>query len=152
MEELLTAARHGDNTAFDALVAPYRGELRAHCYRMLGGVHDADDAVQDALLGAWRGLAAYEGRASVRSWLYRIATNACLKLIRDRPKRLLSADYFARVRRRGDLGEPQVDKAWLEPYPSSPEDTLRAAGKRRAGVRRRAAAPAGHATGRADPA
>jgi RNA polymerase sigma-70 factor (TIGR02960 family) len=121
--DLLTAARDGDTGAFDQLVAPYRGELRAHCYRMLGGVHDADDAVQEALLGAWRGLAGFEGRASVRSWLYRIATNACLKQLRDRPKRLLSADYFAAADDVADLGEPQVDKAWLDPYPSGPEDS-----------------------------
>jgi RNA polymerase sigma-70 factor (TIGR02960 family) len=108
---------------FDQLVAPYRGELRAHCYRMLGTVHDADDAVQDALLGAWRGLDTYEGRASFRNWLYRIATNACLKLLRDRPKRLLSADYFPAADDVADLGEPQLDKAWLDPYPSGPEDS-----------------------------
>jgi RNA polymerase sigma-70 factor (TIGR02960 family) len=123
VDDLLTAARDGDTAAFDQLVAPYRGELRAHCYRLLGGVHDADDAVQDALLGAWRGLSGYEGRASVRSWLYRIATNACLKQLRDRPRRLLSADYFPAANDVGDIGEPQLDKAWLEPYPTGPEDS-----------------------------
>jgi RNA polymerase sigma-70 factor (TIGR02960 family) len=121
--DLLAAARDGDTVAFDQLVGPYRGELRAHCYRMLGAVHDADDAVQDALLGAWRGLGGYEGRASVRSWLYRIATNACLKQLRERPKRLLSADYFSASDNVWELGEPQLDKAWLEPYPSGPEDS-----------------------------
>jgi RNA polymerase sigma-70 factor (ECF subfamily) len=123
VEELLSAARAGDNSAFDQLVSPYRGELRAHCYRMLGGVHDADDAVQDALLGAWRGISSFEGRAAFRSWLYRIATNTCLKQLRDRPKRLLSADYFPAADGVEDLGTPQVGKAWLEPYPSGPEDT-----------------------------
>ena len=120
MDDLLTAAREGDTVAFDQLVAPHRSELRAHCYRMLGAVHDADDAVQDALLGAWRGLSGYEGRASVRSWLYRIATNACLKQLRDRPKRMLSADYFPAANDVWDIGEPQLDKAWLDPYPTGP--------------------------------
>lgn len=123
MENLLAAALSGDTSAFDQLVAPYRGELRAHCYRMLGTVHDADDAVQDALLGAWRGLSGFQGRAAFRSWLYRIATNTCLKQLRDRPKRLLSADYFPAANGVDDLGAPQLDKAWLEPYPSGPEDT-----------------------------
>jgi RNA polymerase sigma-70 factor (TIGR02960 family) len=120
---LLDAARAGDTAAFDELVVPFRNELRAHCYRMLGGVHDADDAVQDALLGAWRGLAGFEGRAAFRSWLYRIATNACLRQLQDRPKRLLSADYFPAADNVDDLGTPETSKAWLEPFPSSPEDT-----------------------------
>ena len=75
----------GDDDAFRRLVEPHRRELHAHCYRMLGSVHDADDALQDALLRAWRGLASFEGRSSLRSWLYRIATNACLDLISRRP-------------------------------------------------------------------
>jgi RNA polymerase sigma-70 factor (TIGR02960 family) len=105
---------------FDELVAPHRDELRAHCYRMLGSVHDAEDALQDALLGAWRGFAGFEGRSSVRSWLYRIATNACLRLIRERPKRLLSADHHPARSDVHDLGEPDVEEAWLDPYPSDP--------------------------------
>ena len=121
--DLITAARDGDTAAFDQLVAPYRGELRAHCYRIVGGVHDADDVVQEALLGAWRGLGGYEGRASIRSWLYRIATNACLRQVRDQPQRLLSTDYFRPADDVWDLGEPVLDKAWLDPYPSGPEDS-----------------------------
>ena len=113
-EQLLEAARRADQGAFELLVAPYQAELRAHCYRMLGAVHDADDALQEALLGAWRGLASFEGRSSLRSWLYRIATNACLRLIRQRPRRLLSIDHppTSDVH---DLGEPSGD--WVEPYP-----------------------------------
>jgi RNA polymerase sigma-70 factor, ECF subfamily len=118
-QELLKAARGGDSNAFDRLIAPYHGELHAHCYRMLGGVHDAEDALQDALVGAWRGLRGFEQRSSVRSWLYRIATNACLKLIRQRPRRLLSADYHPAASSPGDLGDPDTGKAWVEPYPDS---------------------------------
>ena len=74
----LTLAREGDDAAFTRLVAPLRRELHAHCYRMLGSTHDADDALQDALLRAWRGLGGFEGRASLRSWLYTVATRTCL--------------------------------------------------------------------------
>ena len=91
--DLLEAARADDHGAFERLVAPYRRELRAHCYRMLGAVHDADDALQDTLIGAWRGLGGFEGRSSLRAWLYRIATNACLRMIRQRPQRLVPLDF-----------------------------------------------------------
>src|SRR5215212_6375278 len=91
-DEVLESARQGDAAAFEQLVAPYRGELHAHCYRMLGSVQDAEDALQDALLGAWRGLSGFEERSSLRSWIYRITTNACLKLARRRPHRLLTID------------------------------------------------------------
>src|SRR5918992_4732495 len=87
--QLLSAARRGDEDAYRRLVEPRRAELHAHCYRMLGSVPDAEDALQDALLRAWQGLPRFEGRSSLRSWLYRIATNACLDVFARRPKREL---------------------------------------------------------------
>src|SRR5881396_1243937 len=91
--ELLQAARAGDEGAFRRLLEPHRGGLHAHCYRMLGSVHDAEDALQDSLLRAWRGLPRFEGRSSLRSWLYRIATNTCLDVAAKRPKRVLPIDH-----------------------------------------------------------
>jgi RNA polymerase sigma-70 factor, ECF subfamily len=99
-------------TDFEAAVAPFRGELHAYCYRMLGSVHDADDALQDALLRAWRGMDRFEGRSSFRSWLYRIATNASLDLIERRPKRVLPIEL-----------DGEEEPLWLEPYPDPPEAT-----------------------------
>ena len=87
-----TAAFADDEAAYQRLVEPHRRELHAHCYRMLGSVQDAEDALQDALLRAWRGLDRFEGRSSHRSWLYRIATNTCLDTIARRPKRILPID------------------------------------------------------------
>jgi RNA polymerase sigma-70 factor (ECF subfamily) len=115
--DLLQAARGGDQNAFARLVEPRRGELHAHCYRMLGSVHDAEDALQDALLRAWRGLQTFEGRSSLRSWLYRIATNACLDAIGRRPKRVLPVDYGPAADPHTPPGEPIVESVWLEPYP-----------------------------------
>ena len=92
-QELVTAAGAGSESAFATLVEPYRGELHAHCYRMLGSVHDAEDALQDTLLRAWRAIGRFEGRSSLRSWLYTIATNTSLNLIAKRPKRVLPIDY-----------------------------------------------------------
>jgi RNA polymerase sigma-70 factor, ECF subfamily len=102
----LAAARAGDEGAFRQLVEPYRRELHAHCYRMLGSLHDAEDALQETLLAAWRGLARFEGRSSLRSWLYRIATNECLDVLEQRPRRALPV---------GDV--PSGETAWVEPYP-----------------------------------
>jgi RNA polymerase sigma-70 factor (ECF subfamily) len=115
--ELLEAARRGDEGAFRDLVEPYRRELHAHCYRMLGSVHDAEDALQDALLRAWRGLGRFEGRSSLRSWLYTIATNTSLNQIAKRPKRVLPLDYGPATDPADGVGEPPTENIWLEPYP-----------------------------------
>jgi RNA polymerase sigma-70 factor, ECF subfamily len=115
--QLLEAARAGDEHAFARLVESHRGALHAHCYRMLGSVHDAEDALQEALLSAWRGLARFEGRSSFRSWLYAIATNACLRAIERRPKRVLPIDYAPAADPHDGPGEPLVESVWVEPYP-----------------------------------
>jgi RNA polymerase sigma-70 factor (ECF subfamily) len=115
--ELLEAARRGDGNAFARLVEPHRGVLHAHCYRMLGSVHDAEDALQETLLRAWRALGSFEGRSSLRSWLYTIATNACLRAIERRPKRVLPMDYAPAADPHDGLGEPLVESVWVEPYP-----------------------------------
>jgi RNA polymerase sigma-70 factor (ECF subfamily) len=95
---------------YEALVEPHRRELQAHCYRMLGSVQDAEDALQDALLRAWKGLDRFEGRSSTRSWLYRIATNTCLDALARRPKRVLPIDYDE---------APAGETLWLEPCPDA---------------------------------
>jgi RNA polymerase sigma-70 factor (ECF subfamily) len=115
--ELLDAARAGDEEAFRRLVEPRRSELHAHCYRMLGSLHDAEDALQEVLLRAWRGLGRFEGRSSFRSWLYTIATNTCLNAIERRPKRVLPIDYGPAADPHTTPGEPLVESVWLEPYP-----------------------------------
>ena len=113
----LEAARKGDEAAFGRLVEAHRGELHAHCYRMLGSVHEAEDALQETLLRAWRGLSGFEGRSSLRSWLYRIATNASLDAIERRPKRVLPVDYAPAADPHEGPGEPVVESIWVEPYP-----------------------------------
>src|SRR5437868_7419647 len=115
--DLLEAARGGDEGAFARLVEPYRGQLHAHCYRMLGSVHDAEDALQDALLRAWRGLGRFEGRSSMRSWLYTIATNASLRAIERRPQRTLPLDHGAAGDPADGPGAPATEIPWLEPLP-----------------------------------
>jgi RNA polymerase sigma-70 factor (ECF subfamily) len=114
---LLAAARNGDEGAFARLVEPYRGELHAHCYRMLGSLHDAEDALQEALLRAWRGLGRFQARGSVRPWLYKIATNTSLDTIAKRPKRVMPIDYGPAADPHSDLVWPDVEKVWVEPYP-----------------------------------
>src|SRR3954468_1553751 len=120
---LLEAARAGDEDAFARLVEPHRRALHAHCYRMLGSVADAEDALQDALLNAWRGLAKFEGRSSLRSWLFTIATNACLRAIERRPKRVLPIDYGPPADPHDAPREPLVESVWIEPFPDTYVET-----------------------------
>jgi RNA polymerase sigma-70 factor (TIGR02960 family) len=112
-EDTLSRARAGDENAFQELVEPYRRELQLHCYRILGSLQDAEDQLQETLLAAWRGLDGFEGRASLRAWLYRIATNRCLNALRDRRRRPQE------VSRMAEPPEPtrRVEPSWLEPYP-----------------------------------
>jgi RNA polymerase sigma-70 factor, ECF subfamily len=118
-ERLLEDARRGDERAFAELVALHRSVLHAHCYRMLGSVQDAEDALQETLLNAWRALPRFEGRSSLKSWLYRIATNACLKMIERRPNRVLPVDHAPAADPRDALGPPLLESIWLEPYPDA---------------------------------
>jgi RNA polymerase sigma-70 factor, ECF subfamily len=115
-DELLAIARKGDQHAFRQMVEPHRSELHAHCYRMLASVHDAEDALQDTWLRAWRGLPKFESRSSLRSWLYRIATNVCLDVIARRPKRVLPIDHGPAADPDDGLGEPLIESVWVEPY------------------------------------
>ena len=116
-QDLLDAARRGDEAAFGQLIERYRRELHAHCYRMLGSVHDAEDAYQDALLRAWRALPRFEGRSSVRAWLYKIATNTSLDVIARRPKRVLPTDFASTGDPQDKPEVPLAESVWMEPYP-----------------------------------
>jgi RNA polymerase sigma-70 factor (ECF subfamily) len=115
--ELLAAAKGADGDAFAALTAPHRRALHVHCYRMLGSVQDAEDAVQETLLRAWRGLPRFEGRGSLRSWLYATATNVCVRAIERRPSRVLPFDYGPAADAHERPASPLEDEPWLEPYP-----------------------------------
>ena len=112
-ERALGRARAGDESAFQELVEPYRRELHLHCYRILGSLQDAEDIVQETLLAAWRGLGGFEERASLRSWLYRIATNRCLNALRDRKRRPQEMPPMSQVPKPTRMAEP----TWLDPYP-----------------------------------
>jgi RNA polymerase sigma-70 factor (TIGR02960 family) len=115
--DLITRARAGDGEAFRELTEPYRRELQVYCYRMLGSLQDAEDALQDTLLGAWQGLKGFEGRASIRTWLYRIATNRCLNARRSASRRPAKEWDIA------EYEPPQPTRlneiVWLEPFPDA---------------------------------
>jgi RNA polymerase sigma-70 factor (ECF subfamily) len=114
---VLEAARRGDEDAFRDLVEPHRRELHAHCYRMLGSLHDAEDALQETLLRAWRGLGGLETGRPLRPWLYKIATNASLDALAKRPKRTLRIADSAPSEPAAGPGTPLVESVWIEPYP-----------------------------------
>jgi RNA polymerase sigma-70 factor (ECF subfamily) len=115
--DLISRARAGDGEAFRALTEPHRRELQVHCYRMLGSFQDAEDALQDTLLAAWQGLGGFEGRASIRTWLYRIATNRCLNARRSASRRP------AREWDMSEVEPPEPTRlgevVWLEPFPDA---------------------------------
>ncbi|MGW5719970.1 RNA polymerase subunit sigma-70 [Amycolatopsis sp. NPDC003865] len=115
--ELIGRARAGDGEAFRELTEPHRRELQVHCYRMLGSFQDAEDALQDTLLSAWRGLGGFDGRASIRTWLYRIATNRCLSALRAAGRRPAKAWDIPGV----EPPEPTRlgEAVWLEPFPDA---------------------------------
>src|SRR3954469_13022601 len=115
--DVISRARAGDGEAFRELTEPYRRELQVHCYRMLGSLQDAEDALQDTLLAAWQGFGGFEGRASLRTWLYRIATNRCLNARRSAARRPAKAWDIPNVQppeptRLGEI-------VWLEPFPDA---------------------------------
>jgi RNA polymerase sigma-70 factor (ECF subfamily) len=115
--DLMSRARDGDGDAFRELTEPYRRELEVHCHRMLGSIQDAEDALQDTLLTAWQGLGGFEGRASIRTWLYRIATNRCLNARRSASRRRAKEWDVPNV----EPPEPTRlgDVVWLEPFPDA---------------------------------
>ncbi|MFI9598030.1 sigma factor [Nonomuraea sp. NPDC052265] len=159
-EELLASARDGDGEAFRGLVEPYRHELQVHCYRILGSVQGAEDLLQETLLAAWRGIGGYEERASLRTWLYRIATNRWLNALRAGARR---RHEHAAYRAELPMPEPsrrREEPSWLEPYPDvllagiaddvpGPGGPVRGQGVGVAGLPRGAASTAAEAAGRA---
>jgi RNA polymerase sigma-70 factor (ECF subfamily) len=131
-EPLVEAARGGDEHAFRALVEPLGRELHAYAYRMLGGFHDAEDALQESRIKAWRALATYEPRASFRAWMYRIVTNTCLDLLKVQSRRVLPQDVSPSIAPGPPTTAPRADISWIEPYPDallptvpSPEQAVR---------------------------
>src|SRR6202046_2556585 len=113
----LARAQRGDEDAFAQLTAPHHRELQVHCYRILGSLQDAEDMLQETLLAAWRGLEQFEGRSSLRAWLYTIATNRCLNALREKGRRPQPAGVPAG--RAAALSESVAEISWLQPYPDA---------------------------------
>src|SRR4051812_39563923 len=119
--EAVAAARSGDRTAFEAMIEPYRRELKAHCYRMSGSMHDAEDLLQESLLKAWRGIGHFESRSSLRTWLYKVTTSACLDAVDQRKTRSLPVGLGGAPTEPGSAISPKPENLWVEPCP---EDLL----------------------------
>ena len=117
--DLIEAARQGDEGAFRSLIEPLSRELQVYAYRLLGGFHDAEDALQETRLRAWRGLEAHEPRASFRAWMYRIATSTCLDMLRSRQQRVFPQDVGPAVEPGPPSTAPREDVPWFDPYPDS---------------------------------
>lgn len=115
----LEAARSGDRVAFERLTEPYRHELQVHCYRMLGSLLDAEDAVQETLLKAWRKLDTYQARASLRAWLYKIATNTCLDGLKAGRRRALPEELYPEAEPGAEAPPPVTEPIWIEPFPDA---------------------------------
>src|SRR5688572_21474705 len=115
--EQLALARAGDQEAFEKLVEPYRREILVHCYRILGSFEDAEDISQEFLLRVWKRLDSFEGRSSLRAWLYKIATNACLDALDSRRARGLSRELYPRGDPTRELPPPSKEVLWVEPFP-----------------------------------
>ena len=115
--EWLKSARAGDQAGFEKLVEPYRREILVHCYRILGSFEDAEDISQEILLRVWKRLDSFEGRSSLRAWLFKIATNACLDALDSRRVRGLSKELYPRGDPTGDLPPPSNEVIWVEPFP-----------------------------------
>lgn len=111
----------------DDPLAPFRSELRAHCYRMLGSFGDAEDVLQEVSLRVWRGRPGFEGRSSLRTWMHRIAVNACLNELERKQRRVLPMDLFGEAEPHEAMREPDGEVLWIDPYPDDPE--LSAAGR-----------------------
>src|SRR5437870_11254476 len=122
-DAVVNTVRAGDEVAFTALVERYRDQLQVHCYRMLGSFDDSEDLVQETLLRAWRSRATFEGRSLLRTWLYRIATNACLNALERAPRRVLPQDVVPPVTTASDSAQDsdtppwRPELPWLQPYP-----------------------------------
>lgn len=117
-ENVLAAAQQGDEDSFKALIAPYQRELRAYCYQMSGSMHDAEDLLQEVLLRAWKGLRGFEGRSSLRTWLYRIAANVCIDGLEKRERRILPQELGGPADPKDVIGPPRFEVPWLDPCPA----------------------------------
>lgn len=121
-DQQLASSKAGNEEAFAELIEPYRHELLVHCYRILGSFEDAEDMLQETLVRAWRGLSSFEGKATLRAWLYKIATNACLDALDTRKRRGLPKELYARGDPAQPLPPPSKEVLWVEPFPDEMVD------------------------------